>query len=125
MDREERAASRFACDDAQRACFEAGIKLATVYHQFVGTPFRESTKDDLAHAIEKCIKVQPYVEDASVNIRASPGDKADQYDYASLAGEMIEAEVVIRVGSARVSARMGFDEDLGYPLMFIKSVERV
>ena len=119
MDREALASSRFGCGDAERACFEAGIKLATVYHQFVGTPFRGSTKDDLA----RCICVQPYVESAKVSIRAEPGDKEDQYSYASLAGDMIEAEVIIRIGNERAVARMGYDAELGYPLMYIVSVE--
>lgn len=123
MDREALASSRFGCGDAERACFEAGIKLATVYHQFVGTPFRGSTKDDLARSIEECICVQPYVESAKVSIRAEPGDKEDQYSYASLAGDMIEAEVIIRIGNKRAVARMGYDAELGYPLMYIVSVE--
>jgi hypothetical protein len=30
------ADSYFSCTDSERAAFEAGIKLGTVYHQFVG-----------------------------------------------------------------------------------------
>ena len=41
--REEVAASRFNCSEKERAIFEAGIKMATIYHQFVGTPVNAAT----------------------------------------------------------------------------------
>lgn len=121
--RERTASSRFACDDAQRACFEAGIKMATIYHQFVGTPFCNNNVRELESAIRGCILVQPYVEDASVRIEGDFGDKGDQYSYASLTGDMIDASVTVRVGKSRVTARMRYDEELGYPLMYVERVE--
>ena len=42
-DREALAASKFSCTERERAVFEAGIKMATVYHQFVGTPVNAAT----------------------------------------------------------------------------------
>ncbi|MBR1452331.1 MAG: hypothetical protein IJ592_02405, partial [Candidatus Methanomethylophilaceae archaeon] len=36
-EREELANQRFSCTERERAVFEAGIKMATIYHQFVGT----------------------------------------------------------------------------------------
>ena len=120
--REDDAASRFSCDDAQRACFEAGIKMATIYHQFTGTPFCAATRPGLEKAISDCIKTQPYVLDAVVSIRETGGDKADQYSYTSLTGDMIDAAVTIRIGSAKVTAEMRFDEELNYPLMFVSKV---
>ena len=39
VSREDLANSRFNCSVKERACFEAGIKMGTIYHQFVGTPF--------------------------------------------------------------------------------------
>lgn len=60
-ERENAAAERFGCSVAERACFEAGIKLATIYHQFVGTPFCSANREDLERSIEKCIRTQPYV----------------------------------------------------------------
>ena len=120
--REDDAASRFSCDDAQRACFEAGIKMATIYPQFTGTPFCAATRPGLEKAISDCIKTQPYVLDAVVSIRETGGDKADQYSYTSLTGDMIDAAVTIRIGSAKVTAEMRFDEELNYPLMFVSKV---
>ena len=42
-DREQLADDRFACSRRERAVFEAGIKMGTIYHQFVGTPFNRDT----------------------------------------------------------------------------------
>ncbi len=121
--REDDASSRFACDDAQRACFEAGIKLATIYHQFTGTPFCAATRPGLEKAISDCIKTQPYVKDARVSINVPGGDKSDQYSYNSLTGDMIDAVVTVEVGAAEVTAEMRFDQKLDYPLMFVSKVD--
>ena len=45
--RDETAASRFACTERERALFEAGIKMGTIYHQFVGTPVNLDTVESL------------------------------------------------------------------------------
>lgn len=123
--REELAGSRFACTDRERALFEAGIKMGTVYHQFVGTPVSSATVGSLERTISEAIMVQPYVEDAVVRIDRSriPGGEGT-YEYASLGGDMIDAVIKVRVGESRVTAEMRYDEELRYPLMFISSVER-
>lgn len=121
-DREQSAASRFGCGPSERACFEAGIKLATVYHQFVGTPFCERNREELEKAIAGCILTQPYVSGAEVHIVADGGDKGDQYSYASLTGDMIDAVVTVRIDGTEAVAEMRYDPELGYPLMFISSV---
>ena len=120
--REDRAASRFSCTVGERAAFEAGIKMATVYHQFVGTPFCKDSVHDLERSIESAIETQPYVESARIRITRDGGDKTDQYTYSSLDGDMIDAVVVVRVGGTRVTAEMRYDRELRYPLMYISSV---
>ncbi len=120
--REETADSRFRCDARERACFEAGIKMATIYHQFVGTPFCERNAADLEKTVAECIKVQPYVRDAKVSICRNCGDKSDQYSYTSLTGDMIEAEVSVELHGITVTAVMKYDEELGYPLMYISDI---
>ena len=62
--RESLADSRFSCTERERAVFEAGIKMATVYHQFVGTPVNLETVEKLEDTISRSIEVQPYVESA-------------------------------------------------------------
>lgn len=122
-EREATAASKFSCTPSERACFEAGIKLATVYHQFVGTPFCAANRADLERTIGECIRTQPYVLDAKVRINAEGGDKRDQYTYTSLEGTMIDAVVTVSLDGVKVTAEMRYDGELGYPLMFVSSVE--
>ncbi len=123
-DRENLAGSRFNCSVSERACFEAGIKMATIYHQFVGTPFCDRNVSDLERTIENCIRVQPYVLDAKVKIRRPDLDKEDQYSYTSLTGDMIDATVRISLDGTEVTAEMRYDAELRYPLMFISNIKK-
>lgn len=119
-DRERRAAERFACGDRDRALFEAGIKMGTLYHQFVGMPVSCSSVSGLENAMAEAIKVQPYVEDAVVRIdRGRIPGSGDEYSYTSLTGDMIDAVITVRVGSSEVVAEIRYDEDLAYPLMYV------
>ena len=123
-DREQLADDRFACSRRERAVFEAGIKMGTIYHQFVGTPFNGDTVADLEGLIAETIGVQPYVDDVTVRIDRSVFDRGDDtYSYVSLTGEMIDAVVRIVMGDVSVTAEMRYDPELDYPLMYISSVE--
>jgi hypothetical protein len=123
-DRESIANDKFNCTERERAVFEAGIKLATVYHQFVGTPVNIDTVSGLEKSISRAIEVQPYVESAVVKIDRKHFTKnGDTYSYVSLTGDMIDAVVVIALGKSRVTAEMRYDEDLRYPLMFVSRIE--
>lgn len=123
-EREQLADSRFACTPRERAVFEAGIKMGTIYHQFVGTPFNRESVSDLERTIERTINVQPYVTDVSVSIDRSVFDRGDDtYSYVSLTGEMVDAKVTIGMGDTRVTAEMRYDPELDYPLMYISSVQ--
>ena len=124
-DREDLAGSRFRCSVSERACFEAGIKMATIYHQFVGTPFCSRNVKELERTIEDCIKVQPYVLDAKVRIRGDTGNKEDQYSYTSLTGDMIDAVVRISLNGTEVTAEMRYDDELQYPLMFVSGINKL
>ena len=122
-EREELANQRFNCTERERAVFEAGIKMATIYHQFVGTPVNLDTVQELEESIASAIEVQPYVDSATVKIDRSVFTKdGDTYSYVSLTGDMIDAVVTIGLGKTKVTAEMRFDEELGYPLMFVSSI---
>ena len=123
MNREETAGSRFACNDRERALFEAGIKMGTIYHQFVGSPVSATTVDLLERTMSETIMVQPYVEEARIRIdrNSIPGGEGT-YEYASLTGDMIDAVVTVRVGNATVVAEMRYDKELDYPLMYVSSI---
>lgn len=123
-ERESEASSRFKCTTAERGTFEAGIKLATVYHQFVGSPFNIDTVDMLERTIEKTIAVQPYVSYVRIKIdRSLLVSGGDRYSYLSLTGDMIDATVKIDIDGTVVTAEMRYDEELKYPLMFISSID--
>lgn len=117
------ANQRFNCTERERAVFEAGIKMATIYHQFVGTPVNLDTVQGLEESIANAIEVQPYVDSATVKIDRSVFTKdGDTYSYVSLTGDMIDAVVTIGLRKTKVTAEMRFDEELGYPLMFVSSI---
>ncbi|MBR2254528.1 MAG: dihydroneopterin aldolase family protein [Candidatus Methanomethylophilaceae archaeon] len=122
-DRDAIADSRFSCSVNERACFEAGIKMATIYHQFVGTPVSGDTVTQLEDSMAAAISVQPYVISAEVHIDRSvfPADE-DRFSYISLTGDMIDAVVHVKVGGTVVIAEMRYDTEMGYPLMYISSV---
>ena len=123
-DREALADIRFSCSKRERAVFEAGIKMATIYHQFVGTPVNLNSVEKLEESISSSIEVQPYVESAKVRIDRSffPANK-DTYSYLSLTGDMIDAVVTIYLDGIRVTAEMRYDSELKYPLMYVSKIE--
>ena len=124
--REHTADRRFGCSDSERAAFEAGIKMGTVYHQFVGIPVSADNVEILERAIEEGCKVQPFVESIRVRIdRSRLKNKRGEFDYVSLTGEMLDVDLVVRYKGSRVEARMEFVEEMSYPLMFVKKIERV
>ena len=121
--RDEMAAGRFACTERERALFEAGIKMGTIYHQFVGTPVNLRTVESLEQGMSSAISVQPYVESATVRVdRSVFTEVGDRYSYVSLPGDMIDAVVTIRIGDSRVTAEMRYDRELGYPLMYVSDI---
>ena len=121
--RETKASERFACSVRERAVFESGIKLATIYHQFVGSPVNAESVGDLEKTIERTILVQPYVSSVKVSIdRSRFVPLVDQYSYLSLTGDMIDAVVTIEIDGSKVTAEMRYDEELKYPLMYVSDI---
>lgn len=121
--RDELAVEYFKCTKRERAVFEAGIKLGTVYHQFIGTPVSSSNVRSLEKAIEEGVKVQPFVDDVEVRIdRKSLRKKRNEFDYQSLTGAMLDVRVGIRIEEVFVLARMRYVEELNYPLMFVEKI---
>lgn len=123
--REAKADSHFSCTDSERATFEAGIKLGTIYHQFVGVPLSAENAEILERAIEAGSMVQPFVESVKVRIdRSKLKKKRGQYDYISLTGDMLDVSISVRYRTARVRASMRLDKEMNYPLMFIDRIEQ-
>lgn len=123
MNREELASKYFNCTLRERAVFEAGIKLGTVYHQFVGTPVNAANVNILERAIADGVKVQPFVKDIAVKIdRSALRRKCDEFDYQTLTGNMLDVVLTIQIENVRVKAGMKYIEELHYPLMYVHEV---
>jgi hypothetical protein len=110
--------------DAQVACFEAGIKFGSLYHQFAGTPVNPASADSLAAAIEDAIENQPHCTDVVVDIHeddlaAAIGDAG----YTELTGRFMDVDVRIEYEGQAVHAQMRMDD--GYPLMEVVAVQPV
>ena len=116
----------FNCNDRERAAFEAGIKMGTIFHQFIGTPVSSRNAELLERSIENSIMVQPFVKNCTVKIdKNGLGKKKDQYDYVSLLGEMLEVSIVIRYNNVEVRAGMDYSEEHNYPIMFINEIKEI
>jgi hypothetical protein len=114
----------FNCSDRERAAFEAGIKLGTIYHQFVGAPVSEINVKVLEKAIEDGAKIQPFVEDVKVKIdRNKLRGKKDHYDYVTLLGNMLDVKMMIRYKDKTVFSELRYVEELDYPLMYITKIQ--
>ena len=110
--------------DPQTACFEAGIKFGTLYHQFAGTPVSPSSARSLERAMAEAIENQPYCESVSVDILDAELEaelEGSTADYTELTGRFMEVEMRIEYEGVSVRTRMEMED--GYPLMKLVSVE--
>ena len=107
--------------DAQTACFEAGIKFGSLYHQFAGTPVSPESAASLERAIEEAIENQPCAERVTVDIDPDRVAEDANRGYAEFTGRHATAEVVVESEGVEVVARMAMED--GYPRMRITSVE--
>ncbi len=104
----------------EKCLFELGIKLASIYHQFIGTPVSERSREILERAIEESIKNQPFVKDVRVKINITEKNK---FNYSSLNEKMLYAEVVVEVDSVECKGVLKYIEEIKYPLMFVEYVK--
>ena len=110
--------------DPEVACFEAGIKFGSLYHQFAGTPVSPESAPSLAAAMESAIENQPYCESVTVDVRTDDlaAAIAEGQSYTELTGRFLEVEVVVSYEGTDVVAEMAMAD--GYPLMQVESVDR-
>jgi hypothetical protein len=114
-----------ATTDAEQACFEAGIKFGSLYHQFAGTPVSSASAASLARGIESAIENQPHCEQVTVEMDtdALAAEVADGgASYTELTGRFMEVEILIEREGCTVVAEMAMED--GYPLMSIASIDR-
>jgi len=108
--------------DAQAACFEAGVKFGSLYHQFAGAPVSVDSAASLAAAIEESIENQPACESVTVDADVDAiREAAGEVGYTEFTGALFEAEVVVDHEGVAVVARMAMED--GYPLMRVVDVD--
>jgi hypothetical protein len=112
--------------DRERAAFEVGIALASIYHQFVGTPIslRGNSIKALEKTIEETIKLQPYKEKVKVRVETNrlKQRRGSLYSYETLKGEHLNVEVEAKYRRAKVKARMKYIPELQYNLMYVQKI---
>ncbi|WP_222916129.1 dihydroneopterin aldolase family protein [Natrinema sp. SYSU A 869] len=109
--------------DAEAACFEAGIKFGSLYHQFAGTPVSPDSAPSLETAMEESIENQPHCREVTVDVRLDELEAAlaeSTADYTELTGRFLEVEIVIGYEDCEVVTHMEMED--GYPLMRLESV---
>lgn len=107
--------------DRERACFEAGIKFGSLYHQFAGTPVSPRSAGALESAIESAIENQPHCEDVSVTIHAERLEPDLVQGYTELTGRYMTATLTVRYQDTTVTARMELEDE--YPFMRITAID--
>ena len=110
--------------DSETACFEAGIKFGSLYHQFAGTPVSPESADSLERAISEAIENQPACERVTVKIdeqALSDAISESSADYTELTGRFMDVRIEIEHEGTEVIAEMVMED--GYPLMQVVSVE--
>jgi len=112
----------FAGTERDRAAFEAGIKLGSILHQYVGTPLAASSVESLERAIEAATRVQPLVESVRVRIDRDRLRVRGPYRYGTLTEDLLDVEVTIRVGSERAVGVLRYVPELDYPLMYLNDI---
>ena len=119
MSAQDPGAKWFRCSNRERAAFEAGIKLGSIYHQYVGAPVNESNVEALERAIEAGARVQPFVEDVRVRIDRSKirAKRGAPYKYWSVTGEMLDIWLRVRYDDVVAECEMAYVKELRYPLM--------
>ena len=109
---------------AEEACFEAGIKFGSLYHQFAGTPVSPASASSLARAMEEAIENQPYCESVDVEVDEGAIAEAadDEYGYTELTGRFLTVDIEVEYEDVAVTARMAMEG--GYPHMRLERVDR-
>jgi len=110
--------------ETETACFEAGIKFGSLYHQFAGTPISPGSAASLAAAMEEAIENQPHCEAVRIdmNTDALAAEIAEgPASYTELTGQFMDIEIDIRHEGTAVTAEMHLED--GYPLMELTEID--
>lgn len=121
----ETAAAEEEPTDAELACFEAGVKFGTLYHQFAGTPLSTTSAESLSRAMESAIENQPHCRSVEVSPRMEAIEQAlaeQSASYTEWTGLFSEVRMDIEYAGVEVETTMAMDGD--YPLMTVDTIRR-
>jgi hypothetical protein len=121
----ETAAAKQAPTDAELACFEAGVKFGTLYHQFAGTPLSTTSAESLSRAMETAVENQPHCRSVEVSPRMEAIEQAlaeQSASYTEWTGLFSEVRMEIEYAGVEVETTMAMDGD--YPLMTVDGIRR-
>ncbi|MEN2974461.1 MAG: dihydroneopterin aldolase family protein [Candidatus Caldarchaeales archaeon] len=110
--------------DREHAIFEAGIALASIFHQLVGMPLDINSIKEIEKALSNTFSSQPFRKTVEIRIREDYVKRGfeEPYDYGVITPESLDVRVLIEYGEARVLARLNWIDDIGYPLMYVEKV---
>ena len=112
--------------DRDRAIFEGAITLGAIFHQFTGIPITKELAKVVKETIEKTMSIQPFINHIEVTINEEAiRQHKHTYDYSVLTGDKLELEIISEYGTSQVHLGMKYIEELDYPLMFIKKIEKL
>lgn len=107
--------------DRERAIFEGGISMGSLFHQFVGTPVSTDTVTSLENAIHDSILLQPAIIDVDVTIDKDLIIKnSGVMGYTSLTGDMLNVRLTTKINEKTIVTCILYDEKLQYPIMYIE-----
>jgi len=113
----------------ERACFETGIKLGTLYHILCGIPItsNEETIKFIEKGFEAAISCQPFVHSVKIELDRDKivGEKANTFDYDEITGKIIRAEVILNFENIEVVAKIDWIEEMQYPLMYVEKIHEI
>ena len=108
----------------ERVIFEGAITMGALFHQFTGTPVNLNTVESLEKAIEAAMSIQPCITSVEVKIdKQKLKEIANEFDYISLSGEMLDVKVVSNCSEKKAVIRLKYISELNYPLMYVEEVD--
>src|SRR5436853_7777934 len=112
----------FAGAERDRAAFEAGIKLGSILHQYIGVPLTRKNATSLERAIEAAARVQPLVEDVKVRIDRKRLRLRGPYRYGILTEDLWRDDVTIRVARSGAVGVLQVVPNVDCPITNLKDV---
>lgn len=106
--------------DRDRAIFEGGITLGSLYHQFAGTPV--GNRETMEKNITESALAHPFIVNADVEIKGESERRSSPYDYTELHGGILKIDITARYNSCEVDMKMELIPKLDYPLMYIAEI---